>query len=140
MPDMAPGQLRLMQQYQRRFDEDFPRGLLASWDDPGGPEFTYPVPRVEVIAMRGLDPQVMLPVDDWAKTVEGVVVSYRVDRTDPCLVARVIFRGSQDRHMLWSAGVGPQLAVRLVPVRARLIRLASARGCSSLVSVPGSST
>ena len=135
---MTAGQRALMRRYQQRFDADFPQGLLATWDDPGGPEHTYPVPRVEVLDMLGLDPVVRLPVDDWAKTVDGTIVSYRVERTDPCLVARVIFRDYPQRHMLWSAGVSSQLAARLIPARIRLIRQARERGGSALAPPPES--
>src|SRR5215469_7745677 len=97
LPDLTSGQRRLMARHQLRFDQDFPEGLLAAWDDPGGPVHTYPVPRVEVLSMAGLDPVVRLPVDDWAKTVDGTVVSYNVQQTQPCLVVRVGFASSPDR-------------------------------------------
>lgn len=94
--------------WQRRLDRDFPKGLLASWDDitgdAGGPKYVYLCPRPEVTEMQGLNPVVMLPVPAWDKVVQpGAVTAYqKVTGVSPLLV-KVTF--ADGRSMSWGAGV-----------------------------------
>lgn len=94
--------------WQRRLDRDFPRGLLASWDDikggAGGPRYVYLCPRAEVTGMQGLNPVVMLPVPDWDKVVQpGAVASYQPEPGVSPRLVRVTF--ADGRSMTWGAGV-----------------------------------
>lgn len=94
--------------WQKKFDRDYPKGLLATWDDlrtedGNAPRHVYLCPRVEVTGMDGLNPVVMLPVPGWEKVVQpGAVESYQITQTSP-KVAKVTFAGG--RSMSWGAGV-----------------------------------
>lgn len=120
-----------MESWQVKLDREFPRGALAYWEPPdgGGPEYTYPVPRIEVTGMRGLNPCVSLPVPDWDKVIDGCVLSYDSIQSEPCFVARVVLEDTS-RAMHWSAGVSDSLAQRMSARRAELVRNAAERGRS----------
>lgn len=97
--------------WQHKLDMDFPRGLLAAWDDHkekhGGPAFVYLVPRVEVVDMTGLDPVVFLPVPDFDKVVQpGTIAKYEQIQSRPCRLVQVTF--GDGRTMSWSDGLTPR--------------------------------
>jgi hypothetical protein len=80
--------------------------------------------------MDGLDPHVMLPIPEFERTLEGRLVSYTVEETDPVKVYRVTL-DDHSRDMLWSTGVSDSMAQRMRPYRDKWIALAKERGRSS---------
>lgn len=97
--------------WQHKLDMEWPRGLLATWEDgkspDGTPAFVYVCPRVEVVGMSGLDPVVFLPVPDFDKVVQpGTISGYEQVQSKPCKVVQVTF--GNGRQMDWSDGLTPR--------------------------------
>lgn len=112
--------------WQAKLDRDFPQGAVCVWDeDEESP--TYQVPRLQVVSLHGLDPVVALPLHGPEKVLGPFPVeSYTVRQRKPVLEARVTLAGAQP--MLWSAGVGPQLARAMSEDRERLLQSSPAGG------------
>jgi len=104
------------EQWQERFDTDFPRGLiieLSHGDIATDP--TYTSPRVAVIGMNGIMPVVFTLVWNTSKSFEFSVASYKIEQTEPVVVADVISDDGQ--RWRWSSGVSDEVAGFLIPLR-----------------------
>jgi hypothetical protein len=115
--------------WQDRFDHFFPHGvIIASADNPQG--YTYPVPRPEVVRMRGFDPVVFLDVPSWDRNMSGILTGWEPLKETPCRVVRVTLDlgpGQHDSKHLWSGNISPAQARALSPDRKRSLLL-SQRG------------
>jgi hypothetical protein len=104
------------EQWQTRFDEDFPRGLileLSYGDVETDP--TYTSPRVAVTGMNGIMPMVYLSIVDSSKGFDFSVASYTIAQTEPVVVADVLT--SEGWRCRWSSGVSDEMAAILIPLR-----------------------
>jgi hypothetical protein len=107
MPELA-------QRWQRRIDEAFPHGIITGANSTDhGRTITLPVPRPEVIAMRGLNPVVFLDFAQHDRNLSGAILSWEPVREKPFRVVRVTMdMGSQgaghDEVMLWSGNLSPE--------------------------------
>lgn len=104
------------EQWQERFDEDFPRGLIIeiSYGDVET-DPTYTSPRVAVTGMNGIMPRVYMVIWGTSKSFEFSVVSYKIAQTKPVVVADVMSDDGQ--RWRWSSGVSDEVAGFLIPLR-----------------------
>jgi hypothetical protein len=103
-------------QWQKRFDDDFPRGLIIelSYGDIAT-DPTYTSPRVSVTGMNGIMPMVYLSIVASSKSFDLSVASYKIEQTEPVVVADVISADGQ--RWRWSSGVSDEMAEILIPLR-----------------------
>jgi hypothetical protein len=117
-------------QWQTLLDADFPQGAVCAWDSPDSA--VYQVPRIGVTGSEGSDPVVVLPVFGVEKVIgPDRLLSYTLVQRSPVLVARATLSGAA-AAMLWSAGVGPELARQMSQEREELVRLAPRGGTAIL--------
>lgn len=100
--------------WQSRLDREFPRGLLATWEDDDTP---YLVPWVQVQGMRGADPIVYFTNDSGRWFGPVALTSYEQFQASPHRMVRVTMDG-EDRAMVWCAAVPPRAQVQLRRLRA----------------------
>jgi hypothetical protein len=103
----------LARKWQQRIDTAFPNGVIMTDDDESdGRTVSFPVPRPEVVAMRGMDPVVFVEVPQFQRNFSGVITSWEQVQESPCLVVRVVMdlgEGGNGRgeSMRWSANLSP---------------------------------
>ena len=94
----------IREEWQTRFDEDFPRGLiieLSYGDVAMDPAYTSP--RVAVTGMNGIMPMAYVSRVASSKSFDFSVASYKIAQTEPVVVADVISDDGQ--RWRWSSGV-----------------------------------
>lgn len=109
--------------WQHRLDSEYPRGVVASWDDSDKHSATYLLPRIYVTDMTAAGYPVI-----WASAHSGSdkvlgpweVTSYTVAQLRP-RAARVTFE-NVERAMTWSAGMDDKLVASMAAERADGIR------------------
>lgn len=120
-----------LEQWQKKLDDEFPDGLIVTWDVPSDDHrssVSYQIPRAEVIGQAGLDPVVDLPVFGIDKMLTVRVLHYEVKQRVPCFLAIVTV--DNPPNMRWSAGVEPLLARRMSDQRAEFLDYYTATGRS----------
>jgi hypothetical protein len=115
--------------WQERFDRFFPDGcIIASAGKARG--YSYPVPRPEVIGLRGLNPVVFLDFPSWDRNMLGTLTSWEPLKDTPCKVVRVVLDmggGGQarDEAMLWSSNISPAQRDALAPDRRASLKVSA---------------
>jgi hypothetical protein len=119
----------LVAQYQAKFDRDFPRGAVASWQDDA--RTAYLVPRVLVTGQHGLDPEIWLPVFAGSDKTLG---PFRVTGISPAPGARgeVAVTLDSAQTLLLNAGVSDAVAQAMAGDRQRFTDLAPSGGARVL--------
>lgn len=129
---MARQESLSVEQWQRKFDAEYPQGVIASWADQDRQDgrTIYVIPRIEVTALAGLDPMVRLPVQA-SQVVLGPsrVMSYHQVTPE---MARLEFG---DRKMSWTSRMTEQLAQGLAADRAESVRRAPGGGSRVLTGM-----
>jgi hypothetical protein len=114
--------------WQQRLDQAFPKGVIVASADPTR-QTTFPVPRPEVLRMRGLDPYVFVDSPVHGRNFGGVITGWEPVPGNPVTLVKVTM-DTGDRaplEMLWSGNISPAQATALEPVRQQSLA-ASARG------------
>jgi hypothetical protein len=123
--------------WQDKLDADFPKGLLAAWDDRPGTDggHVYLCPRPEVTGMAGLDPIIMMPCPGHDKVVQpGTISGYKEIQTTPCKLVQVTF--GSGRTMAWSDGLTEAQVAHVADNRANAISLSEQAGESAWTPPP----
>lgn len=112
----------LKAQWQARLDREFPQGAVGSWVRPPNPAShpaIYNIPYIEVLAMAGLDPVLIMTVYGTGSKILGPwrVISYETLAEEPFTARRLTFAGTRDRLVLVDA-VGDQMAAMMAQDRA----------------------
>lgn len=106
--------------WQKKLDGWFPDGAIASWQEAPGPwsPVIYAVPWVEVVAVKGAWPVILLRPYGTDRVVGPYTVTgTEVLRTKPHLLLMVTFEGVENT-MLWCAGMDESKATAMVSERA----------------------
>lgn len=109
-----------LDQWQVKFDSDFPRGINAEidyGDSDSNPWYLFP--RIVVLEMNELMPRIFAACLDVDKSFGMTVASYTVTQTDPLLVARVIT--DDGTNWIWSSGIGDDIAPALAEMRKQIV-------------------
>ncbi len=108
--------------YQRKFDREFPRGAVASWQ--GDDRTAYLVPRVLVTGARGLDPEIWLPVFSGSNKTLGPFRVLSVQQVHGALHTVRVVLDSVQSPLLLSTGVSKEAARAMAADRQRFLELA----------------
>jgi hypothetical protein len=106
--------------WQGRFDHWFPDGAIASWQEEEGPwkPVIYAVPWVEVVAVQGNSPVILMRPYGTDRVVGPyVVVEHEILRLKPHLLLMATFENVVN-HMLLTAGMDESKAAAMAPARA----------------------
>jgi len=115
--------------YQRKFDREFPRGAVASWQ--GDDRTAYLIHRILVTGQHGLDPEIWLPVFAGSNKALGPfrVLAYEVNHGDGSgpREDRLVLDNVQS-PLLLNAGVSEHAARAMAADRQRFTELAPQGG------------
>jgi hypothetical protein len=116
--------------YQAMFDRLFPHGcIVTSADSPQA--HTLPVPRPEVVRLRGIDPVVFFDSPSEGRSFSGAVTACALVQEQPCALLKLTLDlgGETPAHrymdMVCSGNVSPAQAKALAKDRQESLRLSA---------------